>query len=134
MTVFFRKDFNSDSLIMPVSAPNLSDPSMVGNCDIWNLDYVLLDKNRNAGDTVFADVAFTLPLRSLLKSHEAMPWKQFRQVYLQEMGSSIPVHYRNNDTITRNVTRNFEIWDVYKNSEAYSFSAGATNIESFDQC
>jgi hypothetical protein len=107
---------------------NLSDPSMVGNSDIWNIDYVLLDKNRNAGDTIFADVAFTLPLRSLLKSHEAMPWKQFRQVYLQEMGSSIPIHYRNNDTIVRNVTRNFEIWDVYQNSLANSFSAGATNI------
>ena len=44
------------------------------------------------------------------------------------MGSSIPIHYRNNDTIIRNVTRNFEIWDVYKNSQVYSFSAGATNI------
>jgi len=38
------------------------------------------------------------------------------------------VHYRNNDVITRNVTRNFQIWDMYKNSEAYSFTAGATNI------
>jgi hypothetical protein len=101
---------------------------MIGNCDIWNVDYVLLDKNRNAADTTFADVAFTLPLRSLLKSHEAMPWKQFRQVYLQEMGSSILVHYRNNDTLTRNITRNFEIWDVYNNSQTYAFSAGATNI------
>jgi hypothetical protein len=44
------------------------------------------------------------------------------------MGSSILIHYRNNDTLTRNITRNFEIWDVYKNSQAYSFSAGATNI------
>jgi hypothetical protein len=44
------------------------------------------------------------------------------------MGSVIPVHYRNNDTITRNITRNFEIWDVYKNSQVYSFTAGATNI------
>jgi hypothetical protein len=109
-------------------SPSLTDPSMVGNCDIWNVDYVLLDKNRNAADTTFPDVALTLPLRSLLKSYEAMPWKQFRQVYLQEMGSSILVHYRNNDTLTRNITRNFEIWDVYKNSQAYSFSAGATNI------
>jgi hypothetical protein len=107
---------------------NLSDPSMVGNSDIWNLDYVMLNKNRNAGDTIFADVAYTLPLRSLLKSHEAMPWKQFKQVNLQEMGSSILVHYRNNDTITRNVTRDFSIWDVYKNSQANFFSAGATNI------
>ena len=31
--------------------------------------------------------------------------------------------------LPRNVTRNFEIWDVYKNSEADFFSAGATNID-----
>jgi hypothetical protein len=39
------------------------------------------------------------------------------------------VQYRNNDVITRNITRNFEIWDVYKKSVAYSFSPGATNID-----
>jgi hypothetical protein len=125
---FLQKGFQFRFVNYASISPNLTDPSMVGNCDIWNIDYVLLDKNRNAADTTFADVAFTLPLRSLLKSHEAMPWKQFRQVYLQEMGSSILVHYRNNDTLTRNITRNFEIWDVYKNSQAYSVSAGATNI------
>jgi hypothetical protein len=109
-------------------SPNQNDPSMVGNCDHWNLDYVLLNRNRNAGDTIFSDVAFTLPIRSVLKNHEAMPWKQYREIELQEMGSSVPVHYRNNDTITRNVTRDFIIWDVYNNSTSYQFSAGATNI------
>jgi hypothetical protein len=110
-------------------SPNQNDLSMVGNCDHWNLDYVLLDKGRNAGDTIFSDVAFTLPVRSVLKNHEAMPWKQYMEIQLQEMGSSVPVHYRNNDTITRNVTRNFEIFDVYNNSVSYNFSAGATNVE-----
>jgi hypothetical protein len=109
-------------------SPNQNDLSMVGNCDHWNLDYVLLDKGRNAGDTIFSDVAFTLPVRSVLKNHEAMPWNQYREIELQEMGSSVPIHYRNNDTITRNVTRNFEIFDVYNNSVSYLFSAGATNI------
>jgi Secretion system C-terminal sorting domain len=125
---FLKKGFQFRFINYASLSPNLSVPSMVGNCDIWNIDYVVLDKNRNAGDTIFSDVAFRLPLRSLLKSHEAMPWKQFRQIELQEMGSSIPVHYRNNDTIIRNVTRNFEIWDVYKNSQSDFFSAGATNI------
>jgi hypothetical protein len=104
------------------------DPSMVGNCDIWNVDYILLGKNRNSADTVFADVAFRLPLRSLLKNHEAMPWKQFSKIELQEMGSSIPIHYRNNDKNTRNVTRDFEIWDSYKNTQSDFFSAGAADI------
>ncbi len=125
---FLQKGFQFRFINYASLSLNLTDPSMVGNCDIWNIDYVLLDKNRNAADTVFADVAFTLPLRSLLKTQEAMPWKQFRQVNLQEMGSSIPVHYRNNDIITRNVTRDFVIWDVNKNSQAHFFSAGATNI------
>jgi hypothetical protein len=125
---FLKSGFQFRFVNFASLSPNLSDPSMVGNCDIWNIDYVLLNKNRNSHDTAFADVALTLPLRSLLKTHEAMPWKQFKQVNLQEMGSAIPVHYRNNDTITRNITRNFEIWDVYKNSQAYSFTAGATDI------
>ena len=125
---FLKKGFQFRFVNYASLSTNLADPSMVGNSDIWNLDYILINKNRNAGDTIFADVAYTLPLRSVLKSHEAMPWKQFKQVYLQEMGSSILVHYRNNDTITRNVTRDFEIWDVYKNAQANLFSAGATNI------
>jgi hypothetical protein len=105
-----------------------NDFSMIGNCDIWNIDYVMLDRNRNSSDTINTDVAFRLPLRSLLKNHEAMPWKQFQEVYLQEMGSSIPVSYRNNDTIIRNVTRLFEIRDVYSNTLSHEFSGGATNV------
>jgi hypothetical protein len=110
---------------------DIKDPSMIGNCDHWNIDYVYLDKNRNAADTSLADVAFRAPLRSILKTHEAMPWKQFRQVYLQEMGSAIPIHYRNNDIITRNVTRNFEIRDMFTNTVSHSFSAGAANVDPF---
>jgi hypothetical protein len=127
-TRFLKKGFQFRFINYASLSQNMGDPSMVGNCDIWNIDYVLIDKNRDAADTIFADVAFRLPLRSLLLNYEAMPWKQFRQIYLQQMGSSIPVNYRNNDIITRNVTRNFEIWDVYKNSMAHFFSAGATNI------
>lgn len=126
---FLKKGFQFRFTNYASISSSLIDPSMIGNCDIWNIDYVRLDRNRNAADTAFADVAFTLPLRSLLKTHEAMPWNQFQQVYLQEMGSFIPVHYRNNDIITRNVTRNFEIKDMYSASQPYSFTAGATNID-----
>jgi hypothetical protein len=126
---FLKKGFRFRFVNYASVSSNLNDPSMVGNCDHWNIDYVVLDKNRNSTDTIFRDVAFRYPSRSLLKTHEAMPWKQFRQVYLQEMGSSIPIHYRNNDLIVRNVTRNFEIWDVYKKALSKSFTAGATNID-----
>jgi len=127
-TRFLKSGFQFRFINYASITSSQNDPSMIGNCDIWNIDYVMLDRNRNAGDTINADVAFRLPLRSLLKNYEAMPWNQFNQVYLQEMGSSIPVNYRNNDTITRNVTRFFEIRDVYKNEQSHFFSGGATNV------
>ena len=125
---FLKKGFRFRFINYASLSGNLNDPSLVGNCDQWNIDYVRLDKNRNASDTTYTDVAFTLPLRSLLNEYEAMPWKQFQEILYQEMGEAITIHYRNNDIIERNVTRNFEIWDVYDNTLAKSFTAGATNV------
>jgi hypothetical protein len=125
---FLKKGFQF-RFINYASLSASSDPSITGNSDIWNIDYVMLNKNRNSADTIPPDVAFTLPVRSVLKTQEAMPWRQFRKVFLSEMGPFIRTHYRNNDKIIRNVTRNYEIRDVYKNSIAYAFSAGATNID-----
>jgi hypothetical protein len=107
----------------------LNDPAMAGNSDHWNIDYVYLDKNRSPSDTIPVDVAFTEPLRSVLNTYESMPWQQFRNVFLSEMGSFIEINYRNNDEVVRNVTRNFKIRDLYEDSEVHSFSAGATNID-----
>jgi len=108
---------------------SLSDPAMAGNSDHWNIDYVYIDKNRSPSDTIPVDVAFTEPIRSVLNTYESMPWEQFRKVFLSEMGSFIRINYRNNDEVTRNVTRNFKIRDMYEDSEAHTFSAGATNID-----
>jgi hypothetical protein len=121
----FRFRFKNYVTISPVT----SDQSMIGNSDHWNLDYVLLDKNRDDNDTTYADVAFRTGIRSLLKNHESLPWNHFREIELQEMGAFIPIHYKNNDVIVRNITRNFEIWDVNSNTLVHSFTAGATNIE-----
>jgi hypothetical protein len=49
------------------SLSGFDDPSMIGNCDQWNIDYVYLDRNRNSADTSLPDVAFRTPLRSILR-------------------------------------------------------------------
>ncbi|MBK9391693.1 MAG: T9SS type A sorting domain-containing protein [Bacteroidetes bacterium] len=126
---FLKKDFRFRFTNYVTISQNTGDQSMIGNCDHWNIDYVLLDRNRTPADTVYHDVAFRSPIRSILKNHEAMPWNQFREIELQEMGAFIPIGYRNNDAIIRNVTRNFQIWDMNKNVQVHSFSAGATNID-----
>ncbi len=126
---FLKKGFQFRFTNYVTISQNTSDQSMIGNCDHWNIDYVYLDRNRNENDTVYADVAFRSPIRSLLRNHEAMPWNQFREIELQEMSAFIPIRYRNNDVIVRNVTRNFEIWDLNKGAQVHSFTAGATNID-----
>ncbi|MBP8959806.1 MAG: T9SS type A sorting domain-containing protein [Bacteroidales bacterium] len=127
--IFLKKGFRFRFINYVSLSSVYSDPSIAGNCDQWNIDYILLDKNRNSADTIPADVAFTLPIRSVLKTFEQMPWKQFRKVFLSEMGEFITISYRNNDTIKRNVTRNFEITDIWQN-DTEQFSAGAVNIDS----
>jgi len=105
-------------------------PGLVYNCDHWHLDYIKLDKNRSEGDTIPHDVAFVKPAGSLIKNHEAMPWDHFNfnYAFLSVMDDSIRISYKNNDNIVRNVTRNFEIRDIYENKIVRSFSGGAANI------
>jgi hypothetical protein len=106
----------------------IADPSRSGNADQWNIDNVFLDKGRSVNDTVLHDVALTLPLRSLLKEYEAMPWRHFRQAYLSVMSPTVAINYRNNDTIVRNVTRHVTIKDVLQNAVVRDFDAGAVNV------
>lgn len=47
------------------------------NNDTWNIDYVKLDANRNATDSVMNDVAFTIQPTSILSPYSAMPYRHF---------------------------------------------------------
>ncbi len=113
-------------------ADNPFNPGARGNADHWNIDYVYLNKGRSYTDTVFRDVAFIKPLESLLNNYSSMPWDQFVAGRIAEMGSVLPVTYRNNDIVTRSVRRQFSIYDVYGNRTAHSFSGGTVNIEPGD--
>ncbi len=111
---------------------NNDDPGLVTNCDHWHIDYIILDKNRNPADTIPEDVAFVRPIQSLLTTYESMPWDHFHEAYLFEMGAKIPIWYKNNDDLTRNVTREFQITDVYENSVVHSYTGGADNIDPWE--
>ena len=111
---------------------NNDDPGLVTNCDFWHIDYVILDKNRNPADTIPEDIAFVRPIQSLLTTYESMPWDHFREAFLFEMGAKLPVSYKNNDDLIRNVTREFQITDVYENSVVHSYTGGAANIDPWE--
>jgi hypothetical protein len=128
-TIFLKPGFkfrfkNYASLVV-----NASSPGRIANCDHWNLDYIKLDKDRNPYDTLLNDVTMGKPIRSLLKNYEAMPWDHFKATSLSEMGNSISISYTNHDDSVRNVTRLFEITDVFQQELDYTLSGGAANID-----
>lgn len=107
---------------------NPSVPGTVGNSDHWHIDYVFLDRNRSAADTLIRDVAFVKPLGSLLNNYEAVPWTHFEAGKLTEMGARLPMSYRNHDNIIRNVGRSFTIKNAITGITVRSFSGGAENL------
>jgi hypothetical protein len=79
---------------------------------------------------VLRDVAFSRPLRSVLLNYEAMPWEQFKLSSLAEMGDSLHAWIVNNDSTERNVTRDFNINDIYQDLSVYNGSPAARNLGS----
>ncbi len=79
------------------------------NVDHWNVDYVRLDRNRFAADTILRDVAFNRPVKSVLKDLTALPWSHFEDARENVFDEKIQARYRNNDTISRNITRSLSI-------------------------
>ncbi len=127
-TGYLREGFRFRFSNIASLADNRFNQGAMGNADHWHLDYVYLNKNRTHSDTIFRDVAFVRPLSSLLNNYESMPWKHFQFGRVAEMGSLLPVTYRNNDNVTRSISRQFSVTDIYENRTVHSFSGGSVNI------
>jgi hypothetical protein len=98
-----------------------------GNTDQWNIDYVYLNKGRSAGDTIFHDVAFAYNPSSLLKTYQAMPWRQYNK---SEIRDSLTTWIRNNDTIVTNASYGYTIDSALKQITTYPLQAD--NVLPFD--
>ncbi len=85
--------------------------SLSCNCDHWNIDYVWLDKNRTATITIIDDVAFVYEPNTLLNKYREMPWTQYKANPAGEFNNSLQVTLRNNNSIPKNFTYSFNIYD-----------------------
>lgn len=85
--------------------------SLSCNCDHWNIDYVWLDKNRTANVTIIDDVAFVYEPNPLLNRYREMPWTQYKANAGAEFNNSLQVTLRNNNSIPKNFTYSFNIYD-----------------------
>lgn len=58
--------------------------SQYGADDHWHIDYVRLNKNRNANDTLVQDVSINSNATPLLNPYSSVPWNQFDASLLAE--------------------------------------------------
>ncbi|MFI4963161.1 MAG: T9SS type A sorting domain-containing protein, partial [Legionellales bacterium] len=93
---------------------------------VWNIDYIRLDKNRNAGDTAINDVAFTSNPTFLLNDYSFMPYSQYKASPLSETVSQVSDSIRNNSSLYQSVTYLFSTHDVASGTAL--FSAGAVPL------
>jgi len=96
--------------------------------DFWHVDYVRLERNRFAADTVLRDVAFNTPLSSVLKDLTSLPWTHFESAYNTILDPFVSARYRNNDTISRNVTRSLTILEPYYNESVIPVTPNAQDL------
>lgn len=69
-----------------------------GALDLWHVDYVRLDDQRQHNDTVLNDVAFTRPHPSLMKEYESIPWWHLNQALniANRFKPDLRLYYRRN--------------------------------------
>ncbi|RLD75411.1 MAG: hypothetical protein DRJ10_15325, partial [Bacteroidetes bacterium] len=109
-------------------SPN-SIPSLVGNVDHWHIDYIKLDRNRNASDIVHDDIAFVKPMQSFLRDFQAMPWKHFLVNPASELKPNIELTYRNNANTDRLINQlDFTFTDNTLNRVPETLNGGASNL------
>lgn len=107
-------------------------PDKRSNVDYWHVDYVRLDRNRTASDTILRDVAFNTPLGSVLKQYSSIPWSHFEVAYNTAINSNASARYRNNDSITRNVTRSLTIHEPLYNESYDPGTPTAQDLPAFE--
>lgn len=92
--------------------------------DVWNLDYVKLDKNRPENDSVYQDIAMINPLRSLLKTYNAMPWSHYLFAFIQEIKPKVEMTYKIYNPKGLTVDRKFTFKELHTNNPKDTINMG----------
>ncbi len=106
----------------------INKASIVVNDDVWNVDYIRLDANRNINDTLVEDVAFTLPPTFFLSDYTYMPYHQFIADVNKERATQHSAIVRNNSAVTHNINYNFVATEKVTSSNLASSTSNTTSL------
>ncbi len=90
-------------------------PDLVGNSDFWFIDYVILDKNRSADDTLLRELAIQYPADFKFDNYTQMPYSHYKQAENQ-LNINLQVKIRNNDRSLRSIDSAYIVWTEKNNA------------------
>ncbi|MEA2041852.1 MAG: T9SS type A sorting domain-containing protein [Bacteroidota bacterium] len=107
-------------------------PDLAINVDHWHIDYIYLDKNRNADDDSFQDLAFTKALNSVITPYSSMPWGHFLTNPEKFTSPQIQVSYKNNDNSFRLIdSLKLSISEYPSGDNTQVINAGSYNVPGY---
>lgn len=108
-------------------------PSWQSNVDQWHIDYIYLDYDRSARDTVYQDFTFIERAPSLLRNYYEMPFRQFKIDPDKELKDTFEILQANLDIDAHQYAYKYEVFDETGNSiYLYPGAAGSScNINPF---
>jgi hypothetical protein len=109
-------------------------PSLAANADQWNIDFVYLNKNRFASDSVFHDVALTSLMHSFLKDYESMPWQHFLTQPNKFINPTLTLGIKNNDNIIRLLNRlTVSVQETIGSGTVLTIETGSQNLPKYKE-
>lgn len=96
------------------------------NDDVWNVDYIRMNSNRNANDTLINDVAFTKQPTSLLKDYTYMPYHQYMANANDERATELKTSLYNGYNAAQPVTYQLHAREESTNTDL--FTGGISSI------
>lgn len=109
------------------SLDNVTKTGLLSNADQWNLDYIVLDRDRRYGNRFSRDVAFVNPAPSMLKRYQAMPYNQFSAA---DMKDSFAITITNLFSQELATNYGYEVFDE-NGTSLYRYDGGFENTPAF---
>jgi hypothetical protein len=102
--------------------------SLNTNDDIWNIDYIKIDVNRNNADSIMNDVGFTEEPSSILSNYSSMPYRHFVVNQANELSGTQLVQLRNMYNSSQSISVNHRATELFSATPISNALLPAVNI------
>lgn len=132
-SAYFRNDFQFRFYnYASISNDNLQ--SWQSNCDYWNVDYVVMDRNRSRLDTTHKDITFVGRAPSLLAEYQSMPIYQYLEDPFSNMKRGLKMYISNLDNGNQTANYSYEVFnDLGAIDTTMTWNGGSADMFPFNQ-